>query len=253
MRLSRRAALVTGGAQRLGRAIALALAGEGASIALHYGTSAGAARQTAAEIAALGVEVETFQADLADPSHIAGLIDAVAARFGRLDVLVNSAASFRKQTFGDISADDWDRVMAVNLRAPFLLSQAAARLMRSGERDAPALIANIADLSGIHPWAGYAHHAVSKAGLIHLTKIAARELAPEIRVNAVVPGPVLPPPGVDEASPEWQQIAGRTPLGRTGEPDDIARAVVFLAQSDFITGAILPVDGGEGLLGPIGH
>lgn len=253
MNLSGSVALVTGGAQRLGRAIALALAREGTSISLHYGASAGAAHQTAAEIAALGVEVEPFQADLADPAQITGLIDALEARFGRLDVLVNSAASFQKQSFAEITADDWDRVLAVNLRAPFLLSQAAARLMRSAGRDAPALIVNLADLSGVHAWKGYAHHAVSKAGLIHLTKVAARELAPDVRVNAIVPGPILPPPGVDETSQRWREIAGRTPLGRAGTAEDVGRAVIFLAQGDFITGVILPVDGGEGLLGPVGH
>lgn len=248
MNLTGSVALVTGAAHRLGRAIALALAREGASIALHYGGSADAAGQTRDEIAALGVGVRTFQADLADPAQIGPLVEAVLGHFGRLDVLVNSAASFRKQRFDAISADDWDAVMAVNLRAPFLLSQAAARVMQR-----PGLIVNITDLSGLNPWTGYAHHAVSKAGLVHLTKIAARELGPRIRVNTIAPGAILPPPGMDDNDPRWEALLDRTPMKRGGNPEDIGRAVVFLAKNDGLTGVVLPVDGGDNLRGGIGR
>lgn len=251
MDLRGKVALVTGAAHRVGKAIAIALAREGANLVVHYGRSQKAAQQTSNEIVALGVEAFPIQAALSVPTQIETLFDAVQGRFGRLDVLVNSAASFHKQPFGEISLDDWDTVMAVNLRAPFLCTQHAARLMCVAERRSSetALIVNIADLSGIHSWPGYAHHGVSKAGLIHLTKVAARELAPDIRVNAIVPGPILPPPGLDSASEKWQRITQRVPLARPGAPENIGQTVVFLAANDYITGAIIHVDGGEQLLG----
>jgi NAD(P)-dependent dehydrogenase (short-subunit alcohol dehydrogenase family) len=232
----------------------MSLAGRGASIVLHYGSAIEAARGAQDQIEALGVEALPHRANLADPDDITRLFDAIHRRFSRLDVLVNSAASFQKQSFASISAADWDQVMAVNLRAPFLCSQHAARLMRlsAARRNAPGLIVNIGDLSGVHAWTGFAHHAASKAGLIHLTKVAARELAPEIRVNAVIPGPILPPPGVDVDDEAWQETGGRVPLGHPGAPEDIGQAVVYLAENDYLTGVLLPVDGGESLLGP-GH
>lgn len=255
MDLRGRVALVTGAAHRVGRAIALALAAEGADLVLHYGRSAEAAEATAAEIRALGRRVWPLQADLADPAAIAALFARLREAPGRLDILVNSAASFKKQSFARITAADWDAALAVNLRAPFLCTQAAAALMAATPRpdDAPALVLNLADLSGIHPWRGYVQHGVSKAALLHLTRIAARELAPGIRVNAVVPGAVLPPPELDPASPLWRRIGAASPLARSGDPALVGRAVVFLAQSDYITGVALPVDGGEHLLGPINH
>jgi pteridine reductase len=255
MQLQDKVALVTGAAHRLGKAIALALAGEGSHVVIHYGGSQQAARETAAEIAALGVEAFPVQADLSDPAQIEALFEAVRGRFGRLDVLVNSAASFQKRPFEEISLDDWERVLAINLRAPFLCSQHAAHLMRSAERPAneSALIVNIADLSGIYPWRGYAHHGISKAGLIHLTKVAARELAPDVRVNAIVPGLILPPPGMAADGDKWQRLGQSVPLQRPGDPANIGQAVVFLAANDYITGAVLNVDGGEHLLGPITH
>jgi NAD(P)-dependent dehydrogenase (short-subunit alcohol dehydrogenase family) len=248
-------ALVTGGAHRVGKAIAVALAHEGANLVIHYGSSAGAAQQTAAEIAELGVEAILAQADLSDPAQIEALFETVRGRFGRLDVLVNSAASFQKRPFDDISLADWEQVMAVNLRAPFLCTQHAARLMRGIERPAgeSGLIVNIADLSGVYPWLGYAHHGVSKAGLIHLTKVTARELAPTIRVNAIVPGPILPPPGMAPDGEKWQRVSGIVPLERAGDPENIGQSVIFLARNDYITGAIIEVDGGEHLLGPANH
>jgi pteridine reductase len=247
MKLSGGVALVTGGAHRIGRGISLALAHAGMHVAVHYGTSEDEARATDGEIAVMGVDAYPVQADLGDPAQIEALMGAVRERFGRLDMLVNSAASFHKQAFDEISVEDWDSVMAVNLRAPFLLTQIAARLMRSANRESSALIVNIADLSGLQPWTGYAHHSVSKAGLVHLTQIAARELAPDIRVNAIVPGAILPPPGVEADSPRWQEIVQRVPMKRSGGPDDLGRAIVFLGENDAISGAVLRVDGGEGL------
>jgi NAD(P)-dependent dehydrogenase (short-subunit alcohol dehydrogenase family) len=145
--------------------------------------------------------------------------------------------------------------MAVNVRAPFLASQHAARAMRRSTRASgeAAVIVNVADLSGVYPWLGYSVHGISKAGVLHLTRTSARELAPDIRVNAIVPGPILPPPGIGADDEAWQELGASVPLGRVGEPSMIGQAVVFLAQADYVTGVALPVDGGEHLLGPVNH
>lgn len=255
MELENKVALVTGSAHRVGKAIALALARQGAHIVVHYGTSEDEARDTVREIKSLGVDAISVQADLRNPDAIAALFETMQERFDRLDILVNSAASFVKQPFDQIGLDDWKDVFQANLRAPFLLSQRAARLMRATRRpaDQPALIVNIADLSGVFAWRGYVQHGVSKAGLIHLTHVMARELAPGIRVNAIAPGLILPPPGMDPDGERWQQMGQSVPLGRPGNPDDVGETVVFLARSDYITGALIPVDGGEHLIGPANH
>ena len=251
MDLRKKVALVTGAGHRIGKAVALALASGGADVAVHYGRNAREAEETAAEIAGLGVESWPISADLSRAEEIDRLFQSLRDRFGRLDVLVNSAASFHRRNFDSIDAAEWDSVMTLNLRAPFLCSQRAAALMRESERgDAvPGSIVNLADLSGLQIWMGYPHHSVSKAGLLHLTRVAARELAPEVRVNALIPGAILPPPGVDVGSTEWSRRGERVPLGRTGDAQDVGRAVVFLVESDFITGALLPIDGGEHLVG----
>ena len=253
MKLEGAVALVTGSGHRVGRAIALELARAGAHQVVHYNSSQNEAAETRQRAEALGVEAMVVQANVADPDEIAGLVAQVEARFGRLDVLVNSAASFKKQSFHRIGVADWDRTMNVNLRGPFLMLQAAASLLGAEERGAPGSAVNIADLSGQFPWRGYIQHGVSKAGLLHLTRIAARELGPKVRVNAVIPGPVLPPPGVDPESDDWQRRGDDIPAGRTGDPQHVARAVRFLCENQFVTGATLHVDGGEHLLGPAGH
>lgn len=255
MDLTGKVALVTGSAHRVGKAIALALAQAGAHQVIHYGGSAEAAERTADEVRALGVDAITVQADVSDPAAIASLLERVGEHYGRLDVLVNSAASFTKQAFDAVTLDDWKDTFQVNLRAPFFVSQHAARLMRTTPRPDgdTALIVNIADLSGVFPWQGYVQHGVSKAGLLHLTSVSARELAPAIRVNAIIPGLILPPPGMDEHSDKWQNMAENVPLKRPGGPTNVAQTVVFLAQNDYITGAAIPVDGGEHLLGPANH
>jgi pteridine reductase len=255
MDLQHRVALVTGAARRVGQAIALELARGGADVVVHYGGSESAARTTAAEIAVLGVRAVPVQADLALPEAIAELIATIGRELGRLDILVNSAATFTKQPFDEITAADWDEVMAVNLRAPFLLMQHAARLMRSSERRAgeSALIVNIADLSAVQIWRGFAHHSVSKSGLLWLSQVAARELAPAIRVNAIVPGAILPPPGVSPDSEEWRQFGAGLPLQRVGHPAQIGQTVRFVAENEFVTGAVIHVDGGEHLVGTRRH
>lgn len=253
MNLPGKVAIVTGAAHRVGKAIGLALAREGMHIVVHYGASEQSAQETVREITALGVRAIPVQADLRDVDQIDRLFQAVRQEFGRLDVLVNSASNFVKQPFDAITVDDWKNVMQTNLRAPFLCTQRAARLMQATPRpaDEPAAIVNIVDLSGIYPWRSFVQHGVSKAGLIHLTHLSAYELAPGIRVNAVAPGAVLPPQGMDPDSDTWRKLGERTPLGRTGHPDYIGQTVVFLAKNDYITGAVIPVDGGEHLIGTV--
>jgi NAD(P)-dependent dehydrogenase (short-subunit alcohol dehydrogenase family) len=241
--LDGRAALVTGAAHRVGRAIALALGRRGARVAVHYGGSAEAAESTVEKLRRLGTEAVSMQADLAQPDEIDTLFEGVAETLGGLDLL------FVSTPFDEIDAEEWDRVLAVNLRAPFLCTQAAARLMRATERPAGAsgLVINITDLSALGVWRGFAHHSVSKAGLLHLTRVAAWELAPEVRVNAIAPGAILPPPGVPVDGEEWQHRGADVPVGRTGSPEQIGSTVVFLAENDFLNGAVVPVDGGEHL------
>ena len=254
MDLRERVALITGGGRRLGKGITEALAQAGCRVIIHYGRSRQEAEATAEELRGRGTEAVCLSADLAEVAQIEEMFAAVGERFGRLDILVNSAASFRKQALTEIDAEDWDRAMAVNLRAPFVCLRAAVPLMRAAARlaEVPAVVVNVADLSGVFAWPGYAHHGASKAGLLHLTTVAARELAPQIRVNSVIPGPILPPPGTDAADESWRGLVSGLPLARPGLPAEVGAAVVFLAASDFITGEAIRVDGGEHLLGA-GH
>jgi NAD(P)-dependent dehydrogenase (short-subunit alcohol dehydrogenase family) len=233
-----RVALVTGGAHRIGRALALALAEAGADVVINYHTSADQARQTVADIEVLGRRAMAVGADVSTTSDVKRLVTATEQEFGRLDILVNSASLFERQLFADIAEADWDRVMAVNLKGPFLLSQAAAPLLREDG----GVIVNIVDLSALQPWPSFAHHAVSKAGLLHLTRVLARTLAPDIRVNAISPGTVLPPEGAAEEGSE------RRVTTREGQPGDVAAALLYLIRSDFVTGENLVVDGGRMLL-----
>lgn len=244
-------ALVTGAARRLGRSIAMTLGRAGSHVVVHYSSSGREAENTAAEIRELGVEVSLERADLGRPAEVETLFDAIADRFGALDILVNSAASFHRRPFAQITVGEWDSVLAVNLRAPFLCTQRAAALMTASDRSAgqPGLVVNMVDLSAVQTWPGYAHHGVSKAGLLHLTSTAARELAPDVRVNAIIPGPILPPPGIDRGSDEWRRHGERVPLGRTGSPEQIGETILFLIRNDYVTGETIFVDGGEHLVG----
>lgn len=241
MEIDGKVALVTGGAHRVGRALVLGLARAGADVAIHYHNSADAAAETAEEVRALGHRVETFQADLADPDAATALANGVAESMGRLDVLVNNASLFESARFEDVTVEGWDRVMAVNLRAPFLLLQATAPLLRASN----GVAVNIADLAGVQVWPSFPHHGVSKAGLIHLTRVAARALAPDARVNCIVPGTVLPP---EDYTPEQiERSVNRTVLERIGAPDDVVEALLFLVRSEFATGSVVTVDGGRRL------
>ena len=241
--LKGKVALVTGSARRVGKHIALELARQGVHQVIHHSNSDQDAEVTATEIRALGVDVLIFKTDLRKPDRIEKMFAAVQQRFGRLDVLVNNASSFKSDNILDMSLEDWYHAIDVNMTAPMLCSQHAARLMnKQGEGGA---IINITDMSAFQPWKLFPQHSVTKAGMVMLTEVLALSLAPGIRVNAIAPGPVLRDQG---NSPEkWEQIGKRLPMQRTGEPEDVARAVVFLATQPFITGVTLPVNGGEHL------
>jgi pteridine reductase len=239
MELRGRVALVTGGGRRLGRALAEALGRAGASIAVHYNGSVSGANDAVASIRASGVDADAFQANLTDASSIAPLIDAVATRFGGLDVLVNSAAVMERTPIGTVTAGQWDSMFALNLRAPFLLSQAAAPLL-AARRGA---IVNMADLAAFESWPAYVPHGISKAGIVQMTRALARVLAPAVRVNAIAPGAVLLPDDWDDASGE--HLEQTTPLRRLGSPDDVVGAMFYLLGADYVTGETIIVDGGR--------
>jgi pteridine reductase len=230
-------ALVTGSALRVGREIALELARAGASIFLHYRSSSEAARETEREIRALGAKVELVAGDLGVPADVMRL----ATECREADILVNSASIFPRTPLPEITFETFDEIFAVNLRGPFFLAKEIGLAMKKRGRGA---IVNIADWAGYRPYKGYLPYCVSKAALLAANAGLARCLAPEVRVNAVAPGPVMLPEDMTEA--ERRQVLSSTPLGRVGSPLDVARAVRFLVESaEFTTGAVLTVDGGR--------
>ena len=235
-------ALVTGGAVRLGRAISLGLAEAGYDLVVAYNSSAEAAAELASSVESTGRRCEIVQGDLGRPADIDILCAAVGETYGRLDLLVNSASTFLPTALLDIEGDEWSEVMNVNLRVPHLLVRGLADLLS----ECGGSVINIADHMGMKPWVRYAHHSVSKAALIHLTKIQAQGLAPEVRVNAIAPGIVLPPEGMDPLALE-REVEG-TVLGRAGRPDDVLGAVLYLAEAEFVTGQVVVVDGGASLV-----
>jgi pteridine reductase len=236
-----RVALVTGAGKRLGRAIALRLADEGADVAVRYGKSEVGAKEVVAEIAKVGRCAVALQANLTSVSEIAALVANVGKEFGRLDILINTAANFLETKFGETSEAQWDASLDTNLKAPFFVSQAAAPLLaKSGK----GVIINFADLGGLQGWREFVPHSISKAGIVLLTRVLAKELAPAVRVNALAPGTITMPGD----PPEWEQdFIGRAPLKRSGTPQDITDAVSYLVHAEFITGQVLIVDGGRSL------
>lgn len=232
-------ALITGAAKRVGKEIALELARRGASICLHYHTSEKEAHATAAEIRALGVDCNLFQSDLSDTADTVRMAEKVLKAHS-LDILVNSASLFYRTPIGDVTEKDWDSLVDSNLKGPFFLSKTVGTRMTHGK------IVNIADWSGFRPYKNYAPYCAAKGGLITLTKSLAKELAPKVQCNAVAPGPVLPPPNMTEE--EKAVVAKQTLLGRWGTPHDIACAVAFLIENDFINGTVLVVDGGRSIV-----
>lgn len=225
--------LVTGAAKRIGRSIALQLAKAGAQVAIHYSTS----EQEALETAALCGGAPVFRADLESVAEIRGLFDSVAARFGRLDGLVNNAARFTRMDPLEIEEKDWDYIHSVNLKATFFCCQAAAKIMLAGEG---GHIVNISSLGALRPWAEHTHYCASKAGVVMLTRALAKAWAPKIAVNSVAPG-VIPFDKVDE---RIEKFIAATPAGRAGTGDEVAEAVLFFKSTRFITGQLVAVDGG---------
>lgn len=245
MDLRDKVALVTGaGGVRVGREIARRLAARGARVAVHYRSNRAGAEAVCGEIRAAGGDAAPFQADLAEGAACRALVAEVAKSMGALDALVSNASNFLRTPLAAATEREWDLTFDVNLRAPFLLAQAAApHLGARGARE-PGRIVNIADVQAYFPRRDWVAYCVSKAALISLTRALARALAPEVLVNAVVPGPVLLAEGTTPE--EAERALARVPLGRTGDPSDVAAAVLFLIEgSDYVTGAALPVDGGR--------
>jgi pteridine reductase len=239
MELDGKVALVTGAGTRVGRVIALALGRAGMRVGVHYAGSQKGARQTADEIVAAGSDARTLPGDLTDPATGPRLVEHVVKVFGSIDVLVNSAAVMLRTPVGEVLVEDWDAMFALNLRAPFFLSQAAARAM--GERG--GVIVNIADLAAFETWRNYIPHTITKAGVVQMTRGLAHALAPKVRVNAIAPGPVLLPDGWTKEQAD--KLTATTPLGRLGTPEDVAQAVLYLLTADYVTGETILVDGGR--------
>lgn len=237
MDISGRRALVTGGAHRVGRAIALALAGAGADLVLHYNRSAGAAEDTAGEARELGVAVELRQADLSDPDSIAGLLSEPA------DILVNSAAGFPSDHLLDVSLEQWQRTLGLNLTSPVFLTQAFARAL---PEDRPGVVINVTDWKTERPYLGPRFsYTIAKGAIDTFTRVAASELSPRIRVNAVALGVILPP--ADAEAGYAERLAAETPLQRIGGAQVVADAVLHFICNDFITGEIQRINGGAHL------
>ena len=238
-----RVVLITGGAKRVGAAICRRLHKSGASIMLHFRASAGEARLLQSELNHLRAHsVALIQADLLDVAKLPSLVEQTVQTFGRLDALVNNASTFYQTAIGDIGVDDWNNLVGTNLQAPLFLAQAAAPALKKAQ----GAIVNITDIHAERPLKSYVVYSTAKAGLMGLTRSLARELAPEVRVNAIAPGPILWPD--DEAFDELsrQRIISHTPLRREGTPDDIAKAVHYLlADAPYVTGETINVDGGR--------
>jgi len=231
--------LVTGSAKRVGRVTALTLADEGANVAVHYRTSDEEAQETADDVREHGGDATTVQSDLSTVEGARSAVDGAVDAFGGIDVVVNSASVFSETPVGEVTEEDWNMDMDVNLRAPFFTSQRAAS--HGAEK-----IINIAGVGAHRPYPSYLPYSVSKAGVVSLTEGLAKALAPEATVNAVSPGTVLSPE--NRSKEEERRIAEKTPVERIGEPKDIADTVAFVvASSDFLNGAVINVDGGRSL------
>ncbi|QDV16308.1 3-oxoacyl-[acyl-carrier-protein] reductase FabG [Gimesia panareensis] len=241
MNLEGKVAVITGSAVRIGRSMALALAEAGADICIHYHSSAQAAEETCDEIRQRGRKAISVSADLSQPVSAADTIfSAVMSELGRVDVLINSASVFENKTLKEATETDWDAHLDINLKAPFFLCQKYAALLCSNQ---PGHIVNIVDWRARRAGIGHLPYRISKAGLVTLTECLALELAPEVQVNAIAPGAILPPPGKDQSY--LDQRAAGVPLKCAGTPAEICQAVLYLLHSDFVTGEVLTVSGGE--------
>ncbi len=242
--LAGRCVLVTGGAKRLGAAIARRLHGAGANLVVHYHQSRPAADSLVADLnSARAASAIAARADLNDVACLPGLVMAALDEFGRLDVLVNNASTFYPTPVGTITVAQFDDLVGTNLRAPLFLSQAAAPALRATQ----GLILNMVDIHGRRPLKAHPVYSAAKAGLVMLTRSLARELGPDVRVNGIAPGPVLwPERDLDPALKD--EIVAKTALKRSGSPDDIARTALYLAtEAPYVTGQVITVDGGRSL------
>jgi len=240
LKLNGKVALVTGAGKRLGRAVALRLAEEGADVAVHYRDSKAAARETVAGIEKLGRRALAVAANLCSVEDVRRLMAEAGAEFGRLDVLVNSAANFLQGSVISTTEEIWDASLDTNLKAPFFCAQAAAPLLKRSK----GCIVNFADVGGLMGWPGHIPHSIAKSGVLMLTRVLAKALAPEVRVNAIAPGTISMPGD----PPEWQQnFIQLAALRRTGTPAEVTDAVMFLIGAEFLTGQVLVLDGGRSL------
>jgi len=239
-RLSGKRALITGAARRIGREIALAMAADGADVAITYRSSETDARRTVEEIQALGVQGLALRCDLTEEVSVNAAVAQAAAQLGGLDVLINNAGAFETAALEAITAAEWDDIFATNTRGPFLVAKAAHAHLKAAQ----GRIVNIGSLGGIHPWATHGHYCTSKAALHMLSQTMAKAWAPEISVNCVAPGMIV----MGEVTAGYEHFAEKTPMGRNGRVEDVAEAVLFFATGPhFITGQLLAVDGGLGL------
>jgi NAD(P)-dependent dehydrogenase (short-subunit alcohol dehydrogenase family) len=238
--LAGQVALITGAAKRIGRSIALRLAAEGADIVVNYASSKPEADTLVAEIKSAGRRAMAVKADVSHRLDVQKLFSVTENEFGRLDILVNNAGTFFPAKFEELTEEQWDHILNVNLKSQFLCAQSVAPIMK---RQGRGRIINLSSLGGLLAWPAYTHYCVSKAGSIMLTRCLARALAPEILVNSVAPGTIQFP-----GEPPDEEYIRRVPLHRTGSGDDIAQAVAYLATADFVTGQILVVDGGRSLV-----
>lgn len=240
MELAGRVALVTGAGRRVGAAIARGLLERGMDVALHHHSSARGAAELAAGATARGRRAVPFAADLRDPGAARALAERVAREFGRLDVVINSAAVMVRTPLEEVTPELWDATMDLNLRAAFFVAQGALPHLRA----ARGKIVNLADVAAFEPWPDYAVHCISKAGVVMLTQALARVCAPDVTVNAVAPGAILLPESWDEAT--HRHFIETTPLRRLGDPGDVVRAILYLLEGgDYVTGEVLVVDGGR--------
>ncbi|HJZ51136.1 MAG TPA: SDR family NAD(P)-dependent oxidoreductase [Candidatus Acidoferrales bacterium] len=238
--LAGQVALITGAAKRIGRSIALRLAADGADIVVNYASSKPEADTLVAEIKSTGRRAIAAKADVSQRLDVQKLFSAAENEFGRLDILVNNAGTFFPAKFEELTEEQWDHILNVNLKSQFLCAQSAAPIMK---RQGRGHIINLSSLGGLLAWPAYTHYCVSKAGSIMLTRCLARALGPEILVNSVAPGTIQFP-----GEPPDEEYIRRVPLHHTGTGDDIAQAVAYLATADFVTGQILVVDGGRSLV-----
>jgi pteridine reductase len=237
--LAGRVALVTGAGRRVGRAIALALGRRGMRVVVHYNGARDGAEETARLIRDSGGEAALEQSDLVESGAPESLVDRVVASHGTLDALVNSAAMMLRTPVGEVTLAEWDAMFALNVRAPFFLAQRAAPALAA----ARGAIVNIADLAAFESWPAYVPHGMTKAAVVQMTRALAKALAPDVRVNAVAPGVVLLPEGWSDESAE--RLRTTTPLARLGTPEDVAGAVAYLLEADYVTGETIRVDGGR--------